>query len=347
MNESNRKTEMLVGLFILVGLLLLGALVLQFSKVKEAFRDTYELSVSFSNATGITKGAPVVLGGSKIGKVEDKMLKPDASGVVLKLKLYGDVDVPVGSVFSVGTSGLMGDGLINIKVPESEGPITKFYAHDFAETIEGDKSDDLSTLQNAATSAAKKVDMAMNQVRDALEDVKSAMKKVNEGALSDETVASFKSSMTHLESTMKNVDEKMVTDANAQNLHAAIADIREAAAAFKGAAKATEEQVKRLGLMFDKLDPAIEKVDGVMVRADDALKALKDGAESFSRTAKTMNSGAGLLPALLNDPELKETFKDLIENLKRKGFIFYRDAAGKEEESSPSQRGGLFNRPGR
>ena len=347
MNESNRKTEMLVGLFLIVGFLMLGALVLQFSKVKESFRSTYILQVSFTNATGITKGAPVVLGGTKIGKVDEKSLKADASGVVLKLKIYGDVDVPVAAIFSVGTSGLMGDGLINIKVTESDGPITKFFPHDYADVIEGDKSDDLSTLQNAATSAAKKVDLAMNQVREALDDVKSAMKKVNEGALSDATIESFRKSMGHLESTMKNVDEKMVTDENAADLRAAMADIREAASSFKLAAKAAQEQVTRLGPMFDKLDPAIAKVDGVMVRADDALKSIKEGADAFSRTAKTMNSGAGLLPALMNDPELKATFKDLIENLKRKGFIFYRDAAGKEEEAAAPARSGLFNRPGR
>ena len=129
--NPNRKTELLVGLFLLVGLLMLGGLVLQFGSVRQAFRDTYNLSVAFPNAPGIKAGSPVDLGGSSIGKVKGKpLLKEDSSGVIIEIELFDDTEVPLNASFTVGSAGLMGDALIQIKIPPTAAPITQFYPHD-------------------------------------------------------------------------------------------------------------------------------------------------------------------------------------------------------------------------
>ena len=104
--NPNRKTELLVGLFLLVGLLMLGGLVLQFGSVRQAFRDTYNLSVAFPNAPGNNAGSPVDLGGSRIGKVKGKpLLKEDSSGVIIEIEgNEPSVTRPVGSRTSPRTS---------------------------------------------------------------------------------------------------------------------------------------------------------------------------------------------------------------------------------------------------
>jgi hypothetical protein len=52
--NPNRKTELLVGLFLLVGLLMVGAIILQFGRVAKTSRTpTPSLKVSFPNAPGI------------------------------------------------------------------------------------------------------------------------------------------------------------------------------------------------------------------------------------------------------------------------------------------------------
>jgi phospholipid/cholesterol/gamma-HCH transport system substrate-binding protein len=84
MIDSDKKTEMLVGLFLFVGLLLLGGLILQFGRVREVFKDTYHLRVAFANASGIKEGSPVFLGGSRVGKVDKKpALNETFTGVII------------------------------------------------------------------------------------------------------------------------------------------------------------------------------------------------------------------------------------------------------------------------
>ena len=68
--NSDRKTELLVGLFLFVGLLLSGLVVIKFGKVRDYFQGTYMKRVRFDDATGIRIGSPVALGGQRVGKVK-------------------------------------------------------------------------------------------------------------------------------------------------------------------------------------------------------------------------------------------------------------------------------------
>lgn len=337
MIDRDKKTEMLVGLFVLVGLLLLGGLILQFGRVREIFKDTYTLRVAFPNASGIKEGSPVYLGGSRVGKVsKNPVLNATFTGVIIDLELFKEVMVPSDATFSIGSAGLMGDALVEIK---STGKETKdFIPHDREDIITGSQSGGLSDLQNQAEVVAKKVDLVLDDVRTALTDVKGSMEKINKGALSDQTIEDFKDSMDHLNKTMTRVDEKVLGEENAANLKAALADIKDAAASFKVSARNVEESTKRLGPMFDKLDPAIAKADKVMTTADESLQSIKKAADSFAAAARNITTGKGLLGALMNDAELKDEFSGLISNLKRNGVIFYRDNAEKEKAAPPAQQ---------
>lgn len=330
MMDSNKKTEMLVGLFVFVGLLLLGGLVLQFGRVKEVFKDTYTLRVAFPNASGIKDGSPVFLGGSRVGKVKDKpRLNDTFTGVIIDIELFKEVMVPADATISIGSAGLMGDALVEIK-PTGEAT-DKFIPHDHSEIIVGNQSGGLSDLQGQAENVAKKVDVVLDDVRSALAEMKGSLEKINKGALGDPTINDFKKSIEHLHNTMERVDEKVFGDENTAQIKATLADLKDAAASFKASSKNLEESTKKIGPMFDKLDPAIAKADRVMTTADESLQSIKKAADSFSLAARNITTGKGLLGALMNDAELKDEFKDLIFNLKRNGVIFYRDSAEKQK----------------
>jgi phospholipid/cholesterol/gamma-HCH transport system substrate-binding protein len=332
--NSHRKTDILVGMFLFVGLLLLAALILQFGSLRSYFRDSYVLKVAFPKASGIKEGSPVYLGGSKVGKVlYHPRLNDTYSGVIIDLEIFDSVQIPMESAIAIGSDGLMGDAMIEIQPSEKEAK--EFVPHDYKKIIKGQTGGGLSDLQTQAEQVGKKVDLVLDDVRTALVDIKGAMEKINKGALSDATIDDFKQSMEHLNKTMTRVDDKVLGEDNANNLKAALADLKDASASFKSSAKNVEESTKRLGPMFDKLDPAIGKVDKVMTTADDSLQSIKKAADSFAIAAKNITTGKGLLGALTNDAELKTEFKDLISNLKRNGVIFYKNSAGKERSESP------------
>ncbi|WP_395732293.1 MlaD family protein [Prosthecobacter sp.] len=346
MIDSDKKTEMLVGLFLFIGLLLLGGLILTFGRVREVFKDTYHLQVSFPNASGIKEGSPVFLGGSRVGKVDKKpQLNETFTGVILDLELFKDVMIPADATFGIGSAGLMGDALVEIKPSGKQTDV--FLPHDYDKIIEGEKGGGLNDLQSQAEKVGKKVDVVLDDVRVALKDVQSVMGKVNKEALSDATILSFKEGMEHLNSTLKRVDDKVLGEENAQTLKTALAELKDAATSFKGAAKNMEESSKKLGPMFDKLDPAIAKADKLMATADESLRSIKKAADTFSVVGANISTGKGLLGAVMNDQRLMNDFRDLIYNFKVNGPLWYKDTAErlraeeakKHLEESPPKRG--------
>jgi ABC-type transporter Mla subunit MlaD len=338
--KTERKTELLVGLFLFVGMLMLGGIILQFGSFREWFRDTYTLRIAFPNASGVRQSSPVYLGGSKVGKItKHPQLNDTFTGVIIDVEIYADVNIPADATFAIGSAGLMGDALVEIKPSGKE--TNEFIPHNYDRIIEG-KVGGLSDLQSTAEQVSKKLDVVLDDVRSAMVDVKEALVKVNKDALSPDTVKHFKDSMEHFNNTMTRVDEKIINEENAAGLKDAIAEVKAGATSFKNAAKTVEVQAARLGPMFDKLEPALAKTDKVMGSAQDALKSIKVAADGFSVTAKNVNSSKGLLGGLMNDIELKSDFKDLISNMKRNGVLFYKNSADKErareEDETPQPR---------
>lgn len=335
--DNNRKTETLVGLFVLVGLLLLGGLILQFGRVREIFKDTYTLRVSFPNAAGIKEGSPVFLGGSRVGKVSHSpMLNPTFTGVIIDVELFKDVRVPADASFAIGSAGLMGDALVEIKPSGKES--NQFIEPNPSKIIQGAASGGLADLQSQAEVVARKVDVVLDDVRTTLrqdvrtvlESIKQSTDRVNQSALSEATLKHFSESIEHLNKALTRVDEQVLDEANAANLKSAMADLSQAAASFKRSSANLEEASKRLGPMLDSLKPALERADKVMESAEGSLKSVGSAADAFAGTVRNITSGRGLLGALANDPKLRTEFSDLISNLKRNGVLFYRDNAEKQ-----------------
>src|SRR3954462_8100014 len=114
-NPNEKALELRVGLFVVVGLAALAALVVQFGRVGEGFKTYYEITVRFPDASGLLKGSDVLLAGAKIGKVSGgPRMVPEGNGVDVPLKIYSYIKIPEGSKISVGSSGLLGDRFVNV-----------------------------------------------------------------------------------------------------------------------------------------------------------------------------------------------------------------------------------------
>src|SRR5947199_4953013 len=118
MNRHERGLEFKVGVFVFVGLVMLGALVVQFGRLGEGFKTYYTLTVRFNDASGLLKGTDVLLSGARIGKVADApRLVREGSGIAVPLKIYDYIKIPEGTKFTVGSSGLLGDRFVNVIIP--------------------------------------------------------------------------------------------------------------------------------------------------------------------------------------------------------------------------------------
>lgn len=337
MEERDKKTELLVGLFLAIGLLMISLLVLQFGSVRDLFKGSYYLSVSFPNASGLKESSPVVLAGKRIGKVKNKPRHNETyTGVIIDLEIFRGEKIPTNSTFTVTTAGLMGDAYVDIEPPVH---ITEEFISETQDVIiKGEEASGLSDLQSAAERIGKQVSSILqDDLKPALKEIKEAMGKVNQDALSKDTIDKFKNGISKLDTTLTRVDEKLLNEENAKNLKEAIAELKDAATSFKNASKAVEDSSKKISPLIDKLDAPIAKVDKVMSTADETMKSIKDAADSFSMAARNITSGKGLLGALINDPQMKSDFRDLIYNAKVNGFVWYKNTADKERAKQQEQ----------
>jgi phospholipid/cholesterol/gamma-HCH transport system substrate-binding protein len=336
MDERDKKTELLVGLFLFVGLLLLGLLILQFGSVRELFKTTYEITAPFSDGTGIKEGTPVMLGGQKIGKVpRTPELNDKFNGVIIPMEIYHDKKIPSDAKFKIGTAGLLGDSFIEIR-PTGANTTTYIAAGTCLGDDNVDRGAGMADLAKSAADLSKGVQSALGDIKLAIADLRLSMSRVNDGALSTQSMEDLKSTIAHLNSVMKRLDEKTLGDETSKDIKATISSLKEASESFNATIKKIEPAVTKADSVMTKLDSAAGKVDTVMATANTTLKSANTAVEDFGKVAKLLGkgSGGGMLPALLHDTELKSEFSMLITNLRKHGVLWYNDEAGEAKKKA-------------
>lgn len=155
MNHS--RTEIIVGIFVLAGIICLGYLAIRLGKLELFGTQGYVVFADFVSVAGIKLGDPIEIAGVRIGKVEAIGLVDDRARLTLRvsegIKLQDDV------IASVRARGLIGDKFVLVtpgasdkiiapggKIRETDSPpdipdlIGKFVGGDL--TSKGEKKDD-------------------------------------------------------------------------------------------------------------------------------------------------------------------------------------------------------------
>ena len=132
MSAKENGLEVKVGLFICIGIAIIGAMVLEFSLggKQGLFKKYHTLYVDLPDAAGLLKGSEVLLAGSNIGYVADKPVLSSSLGTVrVTVKIDLTVKIPIGSIFKVASSGLLGDKYVAVETGPNFDP-SKFNPDD-------------------------------------------------------------------------------------------------------------------------------------------------------------------------------------------------------------------------
>lgn len=108
------KTELSVGLFMLLGLACIGYLAIKMGDIDLFRSDTYLLEARFTSVSGLKEGAFVEVAGVRIGKVESITYEPASALASVILSIQDDVIVSDDSTASIRTAGIIGDKFIKI-----------------------------------------------------------------------------------------------------------------------------------------------------------------------------------------------------------------------------------------
>ncbi len=118
----NKTVELVVGLFMLAGMVALLFLALQVSGLSlDSQKNSYRVYALFDDLGGLSVRGKVSMAGVTIGRVSNVTLEKETYSALVEMEIFSDVDnLTVDSVASIQTSGLLGDKYVAISVGGDE-----------------------------------------------------------------------------------------------------------------------------------------------------------------------------------------------------------------------------------
>ena len=322
MPDSEKRSELVVGIFLFVGLVLLGGLILQFGRFERFLANQYKLTVVFDDASGLIKGSDVRMGGARIGRVAKLPELTENVQVEVELSIDEDIRIPIGSSFQIESATLLGDKLIVITPPEKllgayiepdtrlqgQGQTGLGALQSKAQMV----GDDVVRILQKAEGTLGKVDAAVEEIHASSRQLTAVLSKVNQSVLDADNLA-------RLDSTMANLSDVTARWKDASDkLDPTLTEAREAIASLKSAA--------------DKADATIAGIKPAFEDVPDAVANISATAEKAGRAFDRVEQGEGLLGAVATDDEVSMDAKEFVRNLRRYGILRYRDDESADED---------------
>jgi phospholipid/cholesterol/gamma-HCH transport system substrate-binding protein len=112
------RSEIVVGFFLLIGIVCLGYLAIKLGKLEVMSNSGYTVYADFSSVAGLKVGDPVEIAGVKVGRVDGLGLVDERAR--LELRLQDNVKLQEDVIASVRSRGLIGDKFILISPGASD-----------------------------------------------------------------------------------------------------------------------------------------------------------------------------------------------------------------------------------
>ena len=114
--------ELVVGIFVLAGVVCLGYISVKLAKMEIVGGDKYEVYAIFSDVGGLKEGSSVVIAGTEVGRVTSISLEDYQSKVILSVNK--DIKLQDDTIASIKTRGLIGEKYLALSPGGSENLIT-------------------------------------------------------------------------------------------------------------------------------------------------------------------------------------------------------------------------------
>lgn len=334
MASGDKRTETLVGLFLFIGLALLGGLIVQYGRFSGRLKSVYTVTIEFKDASGVIKGSHLRLGGAMIGEVIQKPELGSNRKVKVQMAIREDVLLPTNSVFQITSLSLLGDKAIVVSIPEEpspenlqDGAFLQGGGPSGLEALQGDAESiaaDARVLMGNARTSLLKLDAALDDVRAVAGRLSEGVEKINTGLLSDENLDGFSESIVSIKSSAGNIEEA------SRELKPLMADARVAMDKVARVADEAQGTFAKANAQIDNLEPALREVP-------EAIRNISKVAETANEAIGEIKNSDGLLGTLAYDKEIKSDSKTFVKNLRRYGILGYRDE-DTYDENDPRER---------
>ncbi len=337
--------EAKVGIFVLLGIVILTYFTFRVSKIGGLGEAGYKLTVDFETAAGLEPKANVKMAGVPIGKVEEIELVGTNARLILRIR--EDVRIPVDSIASIQTQGLLGEKYVEIlpgKVTEQVLPPGGRMAH----TIPPANLDEIVRKVSQISEDLKKFTGTLSETMGTEEGKKAIndiIRNVRETTEVLRTVVA--GNEERLNRILANVDTlsadlKEISSANKEDLRAVIANFRSFSETLKteapGLARKLQEMSEQVsgvvGENRENIRASLENLKSASAKLDNTL-------ESAQKVLAKIDRGEGTLGKLVSDNTTIDTLNSTLEGINRyvrrtellKTFLDYR----LEYQTEPSE----------
>jgi phospholipid/cholesterol/gamma-HCH transport system substrate-binding protein len=328
---STRFHNILVGLTVLVGLMLLGGMIFWFAGMPEALRGGYQVHIHMPDSGGAKVGDTATLRGLPVGKLTDvAFVSSDPSqGVNLTLHIDNGINLPVGTKAYI-SQGLLGGGT---SISLAGGAGKPFLPADNTAVIQGEVSG--LDLGKMAQSLEKLSDGLSSML--GTEEPAPGAGTTQGGATTGPARPNLQNVVAHLDEALASLNKVVGDQENQQNIKASLKNLK----VFLEKGTATMEEARQLAKdihttadkangTFDSLTMATTKASGDIDQLSRALlsdtdrltQSLLKDTEDASRTLNgldraiaALSSGQGTAGKLITDPHLYNNLVDVSDQM--------------------------------
>lgn len=315
--------EAKVGLFVLLGIILLVYMSLRLGGIKFGRAEGYTLFVDFNSAAGLDPNAPVRVAGVEVGRVKKITLKDNMAHLEMEIR----PDVKIGRDFTavLTTKGLLGEKYLEL-VPGSPGAPPLKEGDVITRTTSYADMDKLITILSDVSADIKEVTESLSNVlggEEGEQTVSNIVKNIEELTFSLNRIVSkndeqFENIMRNLDSftallknegpgitsdlrlAIKNLNESLVTTSD--NLNEMISENR-------GNLKEGVENLKSASLSLQQAMDTINQV------TKEVGPGISNTMNSVGSITKKIDQGEGTLGKLVNDAALHENINKTVSGI--------------------------------
>ena len=290
---SQTRIEIKVGIFVLLGLLMLGGLTLLFSRSTAFYKSYYELRLISANVGGIKPGAKVLMRGVQVGSVSSTKLNEGGKNVTIFFKVESQYKLYSDAKFEIETSGFLGDQFIAIYPTKDLGELLANQSEVLAR-----EPFNMQEAVAVATEMIMKISETTTNLNAAVSDVRRMV--LTEQKLSklgdsldrvDTITAEAQSMMTRLSADVQGTMTQLsaIVSNNATPVSTAVSNLNVFTAQLSTAIKNLEiASITLTNLMFDLQNG--HGVAGRLLRDEQLAANLGDIAYNLSVTTSNLNT---------------------------------------------------------
>ncbi len=276
MNEN--RFQLKVGIFVFIALVVLGGLLLNFSKGAALFHPAYNVEMRTPNVGGIKYRASVLMSGVPIGFVDSAKLTEGGRAVDVRLQVYNEFKIPKNSRFVIEQAGFLGDQYVAIYVPTNASP-------EFLQPGDHVLAPEPFNLQETARAAAGFI----SRIDDTAKKLNEAIARVDRMVLNEHVLGSLSNTVANLRLTTEGAvatvrSVQNIVDTNTPGINLAMSNLLTA--------------VSNLSKLPDKLDGTVAGLDKVIAHADEMVVTNRD---NITHIVKNLDAASGQITNVLGD----------------------------------------------